>query len=69
MTKDIDESIRAFIEDYLESISCQGVVGYARFKDIYDELMPIQKEQLERMAEDKFAELMNSGSLISFGCL
>jgi len=67
MTKDIEDTIRAFIEDYLESITCQGVVGYVRFKDVYDELMPIQKERLERIASDKFDELMNSGSIISFG--
>ncbi|MHA2004884.1 MAG: hypothetical protein ACW975_11710 [Candidatus Thorarchaeota archaeon] len=67
MTKDMEKTIRIFVEDYLESISCRGVVGYASFNDVYDELMPIQQERLESIAVDKFKDLMDSGSIISFG--
>ena len=67
MTMEMEDNIRTFIEDYLESISCKGVVGFAKFKEVYDELMPIQKEKLEEIAAEKFDELMESGSVISFG--
>ncbi|MFW9966873.1 MAG: hypothetical protein ACFFEA_06950 [Candidatus Thorarchaeota archaeon] len=61
------EAIRGFFEDYLDEISCKGVLGYAKFKDVYDELMPIQQERLKRISADKFDEFMDSGSIISFG--
>ncbi len=67
MTQVLEETIRAFVEDYLDRISCKGVVGFARFKDVHDSLMPIQKERLERIASEKFDELLDSGSIISFG--
>jgi len=55
------------VEEYLKSISCKGVVGFAGFKDVYDVLMPIQKERLEEIAGETFDELLESGSIISFG--
>lgn len=67
MTQDLEETIRAFVEDYLDRISCKGVMGYAKFKEVYDALMPIQQERLLRIASEKFDELMDSGSIISFG--
>jgi epoxyqueuosine reductase QueG len=67
MTQDLEETIRAFVEDYLDGISCKGVLGFAKFKAVYDALMPIQQERLLRIASEKFDELMDSGSIISFG--
>ncbi|MHA2353542.1 MAG: hypothetical protein ACXADC_00035 [Candidatus Thorarchaeota archaeon] len=67
MTKDMETTIQGFFKDQLARISCKGVLGYAKFKDVYDALMPIQKDRLERIAEGKFGELMDSGSIISFG--
>jgi epoxyqueuosine reductase len=67
MAQDMEETIRGFFEHYLEKISCKGVLGYARFKDVYDELMSIQQERLKRISADKFDELLESGSIISFG--
>jgi epoxyqueuosine reductase QueG len=64
---ELENAIRTFVEDYLDSISCKGVVGFAVFKSVYDELMPIQKEKLEDIAADRFDELMESGSVVSFG--
>jgi epoxyqueuosine reductase QueG len=63
----MEQTIRTFYEDYLESISCKGAMGFASFKGVYDVLMPIQQERLEKTSSDKFNEFMDSGSIISIG--
>ncbi|MGQ9507094.1 MAG: hypothetical protein ACUVTB_04445 [Candidatus Bathycorpusculaceae bacterium] len=45
----------------------EGIVGAAKFKRVYDELMPVQKVKLENFCGKQFYNLLKRGSIICIG--
>jgi len=61
------ETIKEYFHYLLKSSGEHGDIGFASFKSIFDELMPIQQEKLRTITGKKFEFLMNEGSMISIG--
>jgi epoxyqueuosine reductase len=60
-------NLDVFFGEKLARIGYDGVVGVARFKKVYDELMPSQRSKLEDICTDHFQDLRESGSIICVG--
>jgi len=59
------------IEDYfkeeLAKIGYDGVIGVAKFKRVYNDLMPIQRSKLEDICGNQFQNAMKNGAIICIG--
>lgn len=61
------ERIKNFFMERLSRINYEGVFGVARFNDVYNNLMPVQKEKLKEICGREFSEYMRDGSIICIG--
>jgi epoxyqueuosine reductase QueG len=61
------ERLTIFINRKLAEIGYRGVVGVAEFKKVYDELMPVQKNKLRGICNDRFQGFQEEGSIICIG--
>ena len=61
------EEISKFFQQLLKSFGEDGDIGFTRFRTVFEELMPIQKEKLRRITGTQFDILMDQGSMISIG--
>ncbi|MFX1560765.1 MAG: hypothetical protein ACFFBL_09270 [Promethearchaeota archaeon] len=61
------EEIKNYFHQLLKSSGEEGDIGFTRFKTVFDELMPIQKEKLREITASQFDMLMDEGSMISIG--
>ncbi|MFX1602867.1 MAG: hypothetical protein ACFFCK_05230 [Promethearchaeota archaeon] len=59
------EEVRRFFAELLDASSSQGIVGVASFRNVYEELMPVQQAKLKDLVDKKFRELADSGSILS----
>jgi epoxyqueuosine reductase len=61
------ETIRGFFEQKLDDLGRDGVIGVAKFRDVYDDLMPTQQARLEQISGEQFSNLSQNGSIICLG--
>ncbi|MFQ5832559.1 MAG: hypothetical protein ACE5H4_07645 [Candidatus Thorarchaeota archaeon] len=61
------DSLQQFFLEYLQKISCQGILGVAEFQRVYEDLMPVQQDRLRSFADSRFESLIDSGYVISIG--
>ena len=61
------QKVKSFFGRKLEEIGCDGIVGVAKFKKVYDVLMPVQRSKLEDICGYRFQNLMRNGSIICMG--
>ncbi len=61
------EEIKRYFHQLLKTYREEGDLGFARFKTVFDELMPIQQEKLRTITESQFDSLLDDGSMISIG--
>ena len=59
--------VESFFGEQLAKIGYDGLVGAAEFKEVYDDLMPVQRNRLEDVCGDCFPDLLNNGSIICVG--
>ncbi|MFX1368835.1 MAG: hypothetical protein ACFFAY_09575 [Promethearchaeota archaeon] len=57
--------IRELFEKELERIGRKGLLGIAKFSDVYSHLMPVQKDAMRELCESAFDNLVASGSIVS----
>jgi epoxyqueuosine reductase QueG len=48
----------------LADIGYDGIMGVAKFQNVYNDLMPAQKTRLEQICGEKFQNLLSNGSMI-----
>jgi len=58
------EQIRSYFNRELKSINYEGLIGVAAFVDVYNDLMPVQRDRLMEIAGMKARALMEGGSVI-----
>ena len=51
----------------LERTGYSGVLGVAGFKEVYHELMPVQRKRLRELSHGQFQNYVKNGSVISLG--
>ncbi|NIM45116.1 MAG: hypothetical protein GTN80_05735 [Nitrososphaeria archaeon] len=56
-----------YFESELAKTEYEGVLGVAKFKSVYEELMPVQKRRLEELCGDLLHSLIEEGSIICIG--
>ncbi len=61
------QKIKGFFIQKLAEAGYDGIIGVARFKSVYDDLMPIQRVRLEDICGGEFRSLMESGFIICIG--
>jgi len=61
------QKIRSYFEGELAEIGYDGVIGVAKFRNVYYDMMLIQRSRLESICRDCFESLMNDGSIICIG--
>ncbi len=57
--------IRELFEKELERIGRKGLLGVARFSDVYSRLMPVQEDAIRELCQSAFDDLLASGSIVS----
>ena len=58
---------RNFFYLKLEKIGYKGVIGVTEFKKVYYELMPIQRNKIQRMCKGELQNFIDKGSIICMG--
>ncbi|HEY4675258.1 MAG TPA: hypothetical protein VIH48_04300 [Candidatus Bathyarchaeia archaeon] len=58
------EAISEFFNRKLADLDYDGIIGVAKFQNVYNGLMPAQKTRLEQMCGEQFQTLLKSGSII-----
>lgn len=61
------ELIKKFFDKKLSEIGYDGVLGVAKFFDVYNSLMPVQRKLLEDICGQRFSSYINNGSIICIG--
>ena len=59
------ESIKHWIKEEIHKKGFNGTSGIARFSDVYNDLMPLQKREVQKICRDKIDEFLSKGSAIS----
>lgn len=59
--------IRQFFFDYLDRVNYKGTFGIAKFSSVYNDLMPVQQENVKNTLKEQFYNFMDTGSIISLG--
>ncbi|MFX1339499.1 MAG: hypothetical protein ACFFDK_12875 [Promethearchaeota archaeon] len=59
--------IRQFFLDYLDRVNYKGTFGVAKFSSVYNDLMPVQQDNVKNKLKERFLDFMNTGSIISIG--
>ncbi|MGD2073207.1 MAG: hypothetical protein PVG65_06945 [Candidatus Thorarchaeota archaeon] len=57
--------LRSFYEDQLTHFSRKGLIGTAKFSEVFDSLMPVQQKKLRSICGDHYSKLLKEGSIIS----
>lgn len=58
---------KTFFNEELAKIGCDGVIGAASFKRVYNRLSLVQKNRLEDLCDKRFEYLRKNGSIICIG--
>jgi epoxyqueuosine reductase len=61
------QEIRAFFNKLLKVYEEEGDIGFASYKSVHGELMPIQKEKLRSVVGSQHDSLLDQGSMVSIG--
>jgi len=61
------DRITSHFNEELDKIGYDGVIGVARFADVYNGLMPQQQNKLKELSGSHLPELMKSGSVTCIG--
>lgn len=61
------KTIKDFFEQKLAALERDGVIGVAKFQNVYNELMPSQKAKLEQICGERFQDFLEKGSIICIG--
>lgn len=67
MKEEKSEEIKKYFHQLLKSTREEGDIGFAKFRHVYDELMPVQQGKLETITGKQFDTLYDEGSVISIG--
>jgi hypothetical protein len=57
-TQNNSQMIRSLFNTELERMGYKGVIGVAGFKNVYRELMPVQRNKLEEACNGRFQSFM-----------
>jgi epoxyqueuosine reductase QueG len=61
------EAIRDFFKQELAKLGRDGIIGVANFQDVYNGLMPTQKNRLKRISGEQFQNFLKTGSMVCLG--
>ena len=61
------QMVRSLFNTELERVGYYGVIGVAVFKNVYQELMPVQQNKLKEICNGHFQSFVNEGSIICLG--
>ena len=61
----ISKSVQDIFEQHIKRLGRRGVLGAARFSDVYSSLMPVQQERLREICGSHFDELLQNGLFVS----
>jgi epoxyqueuosine reductase QueG len=61
------QMVRSLFNTELERVGYYGIIGVAVFKNVYQELMPVQRNKLKEMCNGRFQSFMKEGSIICLG--
>jgi len=59
--------IRDIFFNYLQRINYEGIIGVAKFSNVYKDLMPVQQGKLKNVLGNKLGDFLKNGSIISIG--
>jgi len=59
--------IRQYFFNYLNKVNYKGTFGVAKFSSVYNDLMPVQQDNIKGKLKEQFNEFMDTGSIISLG--
>jgi len=59
------ELIKQWVEKETRKGGFNGLSGIARFADVYNSLMPLQRREVQKACGNRFSELLSRGSAIS----
>lgn len=58
-------SVKRWIRDQITRRGFNGAWGVTSFSDVYNDLMPVQRKEIEKICGDNFNILLNQGSIIA----
>ncbi len=61
------EDVIGYFNELLRSYGESGDIGFAKFSDVYDSLIPVQQEKLRSIADNKFEVFYEKGSIACVG--
>jgi len=59
------KSIKQWIGEEIRKKGYNGIGGIARFSDVYNSLMPLQRREIRKICEDKIDDFLSKGSAVS----
>ncbi|MHC4464068.1 MAG: epoxyqueuosine reductase family protein [Planctomycetota bacterium] len=61
------QMIKSLFNTELKRIRYNGIIGVTGFKNVYRELMPVQRNKLKQVCKGRFQSFMEEGSIICLG--